>query len=291
MGPFEKAQMFKRVVEMGSMVSVARAMNVSPSAVSKRLAELESSLGVQLLKRSTRSLCVTEAGEHFYQEVRQISGQWQALLDETVTLGESPGGSLTVAAPAPVLSRVLVPMLPGFKAKYPEINLILQSVNYDELPLRSADISLARQIEDFDSGTVVGVPLCSYHNSLFASPEYIANHGMPDTLEQLQQHLCLCYGKESKSYLWQFASGESAEITAALVSDNTEVIVEAALQGGGIAYIPQMIVQRELDCGRLIPIMDQAVSQQYAMWGYYQKLSYLPVKVRAFIDFFRQCWQ
>lgn len=290
MGPFEKAQMFKRVVEMGSMVSVAKALNISPSAVSKRLAELEASLGVQLLKRTTRSLAVTEAGEHFYREVRHISSQWQALMDETVSLGESPGGSLTVAAPAPVLSRVLMPMLPGFNARYPGIKLVLQSVDYDSLPLRSADISLARHIDKFDSGTFVGVALCDYHNSLFASPEYIARNDMPETLEQLNMHTCLCYGKESKPSVWQFSSGESVEVNGTLVSDNTEVIVEAGVQGGGIIYIPEMIVQRELDSGRLIPILSQATSQQLSMWGYYQKLSYLPVKVRAFIDFFRQCW-
>lgn len=289
MGSFERAQLFKLIVELGSMVATAKALNISPSAVSKRLAELESELGVQLLKRSTRSIVITEAGEHFYQEVRELSGRWQSLVDETATLGESPSGRLTVAAPAPVLSRVLMPMLPGFNANFPEIKLELLSVDYDDLPLRSADISLARHIEAFDSGTFVGVPLCEYRNGLFASPEYINKHGRPHKVEELVQHSCLCYGKESRSYFWCLGE-ESVEVKGRLVSDNTEVIIQAAVQGMGIAYIPRMIIERELACGELIPVLNHVESQRFSMWGYYQQLAYLPAKTRAFIDYFRHSW-
>ncbi|GGI87070.1 LysR family transcriptional regulator [Shewanella hanedai] len=289
MGSFEKAQLFKLIVELGSMVATAKALNISPSAVSKRLAELESELGVQLLKRSTRSIVITEAGEHFYQEVRELGGRWQSLIDETASLGETPSGRLSVAAPAPILNRVLMPMLQGFNTRFPEIKLELLSVDYGDLPLRNADISLARHIEDFDSGAFVGVPLCEYRNGLFAAPDYIERQGMPEKIAELSLHSCLCYGKENKAYKWQL-SGKSVEVKGVLVSDNTEVIIQAAVQGMGIAYIPHMIIDRELASGELIPIFNDTRSRPYVMWGYYQQLAYLPGKTRAFIDYFRESW-
>ncbi len=294
MDVFDRALIFKLVVEQGTMAAAARIMNVSPSVISKRLAELEASLGVQLLRRTTRRISVTEAGDNFYHRMRLLHGQWQSLLDETESLGQMPRGRLSVAAPLTVLNRVLVPHLNDFMQTYPEIEIELQAVAYDQLPLAGADLSLSRRIPDFDSGAFVGLSLCRYQNQLFAAPSYLKEHGTPERVSDLADHSCLIYGLNKRKAQWHFAGQQVVSVTGKLVSDNTEVIVAAALKGQGIAYIPGLIIDDELRRGDLVSILENtqinARSDPFEMWAYYQQLDYVPLKLRVFLDYLKTLW-
>ncbi len=287
---FDRALIFKLVVEQGTMAAAARVMNVSPSVISKRIAELESSIGVQLLRRTTRRISVTEAGDNFYHRMRFLQGQWQSLLDETESLGQTPRGRLTIAGPLPVLSRVLMPVLSGFTSRYPEIEIELQSTDFGNLPLDSADLSLSRRIPDFDSGAFVGLSLCRYHNQLFASPEYLKEQGVPESLSNLTKHKCLLYGGNKNQTLWLFNDQETVTVSSKMVSNNTEIIISGALKGLGIAYIPELIIADELDRGDLVPVLTDHTSDPFEMWAYYQQLDYVPLKLRVFLDYLKICW-
>ncbi len=283
---FDQALLFKRVVELGSMAAVARELSLSPSVVSKRIAQLEQQLAVQLLRRTTRRISLTEAGEAFYKQLGQISGQWQNLLDETTSLGKQAKGRLLIAAPQPVLSRVLMPLVAKFRSAYPLIEVALQNVFYDQIPLASADITLGRKLEKFDGAAVVGTRICTYQNSLFASSNYLTHKGIPKTLEDLKGHDCLPYGINKQDFEWQFKQGK-VEISGPICSDNTEVIINAAVMGQGITYVPEMIIGQELDRGQLVPVLNEMQSDEFEMWGYYQKMEYVPLKLRVFIDFIK----
>ena len=281
---FDQALLFKRVVELGSMAAVARELSLSPSVVSKRIAQLERQLAVQLLRRTTRRISLTEAGEGFYQQLGQISGQWQSLFDETASLGTQAKGRLLIAAPQPVLSRVLLPLVAKFRLAYPLIEVALQNVFYSQIPLAQADITIGKKVEKLDSAAMVGTRLCSYQNSLFASPEYLKLKGTPTNIEQLISHSCLPYGIGKPNYEWHFKQGK-VEVTGAICSDNTEVIINAAVLGQGIAYVPEMIISQELNRHELVPVLSVLQSDNFEMWGYYQKMDYVPLKLRVFIDF------
>jgi len=289
---FDKAGLFKQVVEMGSMAAVARATDLSPSVITKRIAELEASLGVQLLTRTTRKIALTEAGSYFYSHVCSLNGQWQSLLDETTSLGTEPQGILTVAAPQPVLSRVLVPLLPEFRRRYPRIQLMLKTALYQELPDRQADLSFARELVNFDSATVIAAPVCQYQNSLFASPAYLADAGIPESLEQLSVHAGLIYGGlndvRQEGGKWHFESGEVAELKVAIRSDNTEALISAAVAGMGIVYIPEMIIQHELGAGLLRLVLPELKSEPHRALLYYQQQTHVAQKIRVFIDYLRE---
>lgn len=289
MDGFERASLFLAVVDQGSLAAAARYKELSPSVVSKRLAELEQQLGVQLLRRTTRTMCLTEAGEQFYQRMRSLEGQWQSLLDETASLGAEVRGCLTLAAPQPVLTRVLLPAIDAFQKQHPKLDVVLQSADYQDLPRPDVDISLCRQLETLDTATTIGVPICEYSNSLFAAPSYL-EHSVPETLVQLSDHACLAYGLNNPN-LWRFANGESVEVSSPLLSNNTEVIIQSAIAGQGIAYIPGMIIKQELADNKLVQVLPDAKSRSFQFWAYYQKLDYVPLKVRVFLDFMKAHFQ
>ncbi len=290
MDAFNRALLFKQVVEQGSLAAAARAMSINPSVVSKRLAELEQQLGVQLLRRTTRRIALTEAGDRFYQQIRPLSSQWQTLLDETSNLGKTPKGKLSIAAPQPLLSRMLLPQVIQFKNRHSGIDVLLQAIAYEQLPLFNADISICRKLETFDSSTTIGVPLCDYRNRLFASPTYLAKHGIPDAIATLSQHQCLAYGTE-QDMTWTFEhadfSHKSVTITNALPSDNTEVLINAAVLGQGIVYIPALLITAELRRSELTPLLTDRQSQIFQAWAYFQKMDYIPQKLRVFVDYLK----
>ncbi len=296
MDNFNRALIFRLVIEQGTMTAAARVLNVSPSVISKRVGELEASLGVQLLRRTTRRISLTEAGDHFYQRIRYVEGQWQSLLDETQSLGQIPKGRITIAAPPPVLNRVLVPVLDDFMSLYPDIEFELQSVGYDEIPVAGADLSLSRRLDNFDSGAFIGFSLCTYHNQLFAGSGYLKEHGIPKSLSDLTNHNCLLYGKFQRGTKWEFGSSVEATIAqevnvmSKFVSDNTEVIISAAFNNRGIAYIPALLIAEELKRGDLIPVLADYTSKPFEMWAYYQQLDFVPLKLRAFLDYLKTKW-
>lgn len=285
MNSFERASLFLLVVDQGSLAGAARQKSISPSVVSKRLAELEQELGVQLLRRTTRRMSLTEAGEQFYQQMRHLDGQWQSLLDETASLGQEPRGTLTVAAPQPVLTRVLLAAVNEFQLRNPQIEIVLQAADYNELPRPEADITICRQLESLDAATTIGLPLCDYSNGLFAAPAYLEK-SEPKDIQALTDYDCLAYGLTNPNR-WAFANGESISINASLLTNNTEVIIQSAIAAQGIAYIPAMIIQQELADNKLQPLLPAIKSRNFQLWAYYQKLDYVPVKVRAFLDYLK----
>ncbi|WP_299376404.1 LysR family transcriptional regulator [uncultured Kiloniella sp.] len=295
MDSFQRALIFKTVVENHTMAAAARIMNVSPSVISKRISELEAAMGVQLLRRTTRRITLTEAGSNFYHRMVSLHSQWQTLLDETQDLGQNPRGRLTLAAPSPLLNRVLLPVLGSFLKRNPDIDIELKSAAYETLPLAGVDLSLARQIDDFDSMAYVGRRLCRYYNQLFASPGYLAESKPLCESNDLKSHRCLLYGENTKATTWHFECGDQVDITVdifgRLSSNNTEALIAAACQGQGIVYIPALIIQDEIERGDLVPVLPDLKSKTFEMWFYYQKLDFVPLKLRVLLDFLKEQWK
>jgi DNA-binding transcriptional LysR family regulator len=218
--------------------------------------------------------------------MRHLNGQWQSLLDETASLGQEIKGVLTIAAPQPVLTRVLLAALTEFQQYHPKLKLVLQATEYTDMPSSQADLSFCRQLEKLDTATTIGLPLCDYSNSLYAAPQYLSGSS-PQQLSDLTQHQCLAYGLSSPVE-WAFANGGRIEIHSHALSNNTEVLIQSAIAGQGIVYIPGMIIQKELENQQLIPLLPELRSRDFQLWAYYQKLDYVPLKVRIFLDYLKQ---
>ena len=281
MNNFENALLFKCIVEKGSLSKAAAQFNINPSAASKRLNKLEKSLGTMLIKRTTRSLSLTEAGEYFYEKVRLLQHEWQNAIDETSSFNATVKGKIIIATPQPLASRFLMPAIAAFKQQFPSINIEILHSQLDQLPCLAADISISRELEHYDSSTMVIRPFFTYQNSLFVSPDYLDIHGAIDHIDDLHKHSCLSY---EETLSWHF-SAHSIDLQNKVVTNNAEIMISAAKQGVGVAYLPEVIIKEEINSGSLVPVLAKYHSKQYRTCLYHMKMPYIPKKTRLFIDF------
>lgn len=286
MSQFEHAMLFKCIVEQQSLTKAAEKYGVNVPAVSKRLTKLEQSLGTQLINRTTRQLTLTEAGQYFYDKVKHLQYEWLSVLDETSSLGKDPKGTLRIAAPQPLLSRFLMPILAEFCQHYSSIRLELIPQKINTLPSREADISISREINNYDSHTTVMTAFYSYHNRLFSSPDYLHQHTPIKTVQDLRKHCCLVYENKYLPVNWEFES-VTIGLDKIMPVDSAEVMISAAKNGFGIAYLPNEILEEELRKQQLIPVLPELRSKVYKTCVYYPKADFVPQKVRLLIDFLK----
>jgi len=286
MRQFEYAMLFKRIVDNQSLSKTAQQAGMNASAVSKQLAKLESSLGTQLLKRTTRRLALTEAGHYFYEKVTKLQHEWLSVLDETTSLGKEVKGILRIAAPQPLFSRFLMPLLAEFQLKFPSITLELLHQQIDQLPSIDADISISREIIPYDSNTMMMTSFYRYYNRLYASPNYLEKFLPIEKVSQLRGHCCLVYQTNNLPIKWQFET-ETIELENVVKINNAEIMISAAKMGLGIICLPEEILQEELKTHQLTPVLQQIRSKKYKTCAYYPKADFVSSKVRALLDFLK----
>ncbi|MGH1543303.1 MAG: LysR family transcriptional regulator [Arenicella sp.] len=283
-GDFDNSLLFKSIVELGSLTNAAKHWNINASAASKRLNRLEASLGTQLIKRTTRKLTLTEAGQYFYEKIARLSNDWQAATEETISLGRQPKGRLRLAVPQPVASRFLMPVLARFQQQYPAVSLEIVHKQMSELPSLNADVSICRELDRYDSSTMVVRPFFEYRNYLFASPGYLADRPEIKTLHDIQQHQCLVYNDENTVSQWHFET-ETLVLDNTTATNNAEIMICAASQGMGLVFVPEVIVQQELKRKDLVRVLPTISSGQFKTCAYFLKADFVPQKVRLFLDF------
>ncbi len=285
---FDDAILFKRIVDLGSLARAAESLDISASAASKHLVRIEKALNVQLLKRTTRRQHLTEAGLIFYQRFHTIEGDWLSSLDEVRNVHAQPQGQLTIATPQPIASRFLMPLLAEFQHRYPKIQLTILNRTLESLPCSEADISISRELENYHSAIMVAVPFYEYHNSLFASPEFIKIHGQLQYIEDLSRLPCVTYGALGHNSIWHFYKDmeQVASVAPKIMckADNTEVLINAAVNHIGITYLPAVIVEQEVISNRLVAVLPELQSQTYRAVAYYSKMEFMPRKIRLFLD-------
>ena len=203
MDKFNNMQVFCRIVELGTFTAVAKELKCSSMMVSKYMAQLESSLGVVLLNRTTRTLSLTGAGEAYYNRSRQLLEDLADLEALTAQLGETVKGHIKISAPIDFGGMYMTPVIEQFLARYPEIKILMTLDNKPpNLRIGSFDISLL-VTDSLDPGVVARkiaeTELCTY-----ASPAYLAEHGCPEGIDELVKHRCLHYVDTPHGDVWLF---------------------------------------------------------------------------------------
>lgn len=282
------ANSFITVVEHGSLAQAAIKLNTSSSALSKRLSWLEKQLGVQLLKRTTRHLTVTEAGQLFYQRSALLVNDWQQMLAETTAAYGDIGGILRIGAPLATGSRLLVNYLAEFSHSYPNIKIELHTVTPGQLPDLNLDVFISREITEFNSASYIATKLLSYNNGLYAAPAYIENNPPITHSEQLLHHNCLLFSDLGHKQEFIFEHNQRLQLQGNFITKNPEALVAAAVAGMGLILTSSQTIKRELDNGLLIPVLPSLKQPINVIYAYYPKLNYHHVKTKLFIDFIKQ---
>lgn len=256
----ESLRIFKAVVEGGSFSAAAKQLNVSAAWVSKSIERLEAQLDTTLFHRTTRHMQITENGERCYLRGLELLNQWQSLEEEVSLSEESPQGKIRINAPTTWGLCQIGPVLTDFMRKYPDIVLDVQlSDRYVNVMEEQYDLvlRLASQLAD---SSLLCQKITSYKRVVCASPDYLQARGIPQHPEELREHACLVYASQTGNVgWWPFTEGRKTldiYLEPRLLSNNSQFLRSALLEGCGIALIPDFIVGDDIAEGRLISILD-----------------------------------
>jgi DNA-binding transcriptional LysR family regulator len=278
---------FVKVVESGSFAEAGRQLRLSRSAISKYIGELEQSLGVQLIVRTTRHASPTETGQRYFERAVAILGDLDAA-DQAVSQSQAaPRGLLRVNAPMSFGTMRLGPVVADFMAGYPELQL--QIVLSDDLldPVQDGfDVTL--RIAELESSSLVARRIMPVERVICAAPAYLAQHGTPESPEDLRRHTSLTYGFLLTGNQWKLTGADGdhwIQPAWTLCVNNAEVLRDVAIKGQGIALIPRFIAAQALASGELTAILSDYSAPPLALYAIYPPTRHLSVKVRLFIDF------
>lgn len=286
---------FVKAVETGSIAAGARLLGISAAAASQNIARLESSLGVRLLTRTTRSLALTESGTLYFEQVRDVLRDLELARSTATQAHDAPQGRLRIASSAAFGRYVLAPLLPAFTARYPRIACELittdRSVNHIQ---ESVDISIRipQQLED----GLVARHIASVPSIYCASPAYLHKAGTPATPEELREHDCLAFkvAVDGRLMPWRFVRDGirfDAQIRVTLISDDIDVLARVAANGGGITRLAAFVAEPYLASGHLQQLFanpqhssSQALTEPLDYYLCVRDRYELTPKVRAFVE-------
>lgn len=284
----QEMAVFARVVGAGSLSAAARELSVSTAVVSRRLASLESRLGVRLINRTTRSLHLTDEGASYLEACNRVLADIEEA-DTAVAAGRGePKGTLRVALPASFGNQHVAPLIPGFAARYPKVQLAL-SLSDRYVNVIEEGFDLAVRIAELEDSSLAARKLAPNRRVVCASPEYLRRHGTPLTPSDLTQHNCLTTAAEL-TMTWDYRHPDgvpgSVRVAGRYACDNWEVLRDWALAGLGVALKSTWDVRRHLEDGSLVPLLTgYNFASDVAIWAVYPHRRHLPAKVRVFIDF------
>ena len=283
-------ELFCLAAELGSFTLAANAASVTPAAVSRSVARLEERLGVRLFVRTTRQIRLTDAGRRYFEQCRQALSQLMDAEREVTGEQTTPAGVLRISMPTPYGHYRVLPLLPSFRERYPQVQVEthLSNRNIDfaeqgfDLAIRGrapADSNLvARKLEDADMVVV-------------ASPAYLKRAGVPTTIEDLQSHECIQFELPSsgRHLAWTFeGSPEDGDVLTSgsyRTSGDALAGVTLARAGAGLFQTYRFVVADDLREGRLVEVLREAGARTRPFILLYPHARYLTSRVRAFVDF------
>lgn len=287
MGQLEDMNVFVRVVDAGGISRAADQLGQAKSAVSRRLLELETRLGVRLLNRTTRTSSLTEAGRNYYASAVKIIDDVSELNALTENSTTSLAGTIKLAAPLSFGLCHLSPAIDAFLKLHPEL-----SINIDfsdrKIDLIEEGLDLAFRIAELKDSTLIARKISPIRVVLCASPDYLKAHGTPKKPDDLKHHQLLHYNL-SDSPGWKLTDKQgkvfSVNISASINANNGDFLKKMAVAGHGIVATPTFISWKEIAVGDLVPVLNNYKLPQRNAYAVYPQTRYLSQRTRMLIDF------
>jgi len=288
----QRLQVFVNVVQHGNMSSAGRHLGLSPATVSRQVSALEHELGCLLLSRSSRKVTLTEAGRIYYSRIERILQQIIDTNEEVAALQSNPRGMLRVHSRTLVGHLHVVPLIPEFLKRYPEITVDLQLSNR-VVGLIEENIDIDIRIGKLIDSSLSARKLAPAERVLCASADYLRGRPPIERPEDLLQHNCLSYRINLGRSVWRFRRGSGAleeiAVQGNFQTDNGLALLTATLTGSGVALMPDWSVRAEILTGRLVRILpDYEITHMEfdnGIYAVFQRSPLMSAKTRVFIDF------
>jgi DNA-binding transcriptional LysR family regulator len=287
----EDMRLFAKVAHERSFTAAARVLGVPKQTLSRRVAELEQALGVQLLHRTTRRMQLSDVGAAYAERCAEIVRVADEANRAVVDRNETPRGTLRLTADPVFGEAFLTELVIEYANRWPEVRLDVV-LTRRRVDLVEEGFDLAFRIGGIDDPALSASNLGPARVRYCASPGYLARHGTPTTPEELTRHECVLVATERAATRWPFASEQGSvrlvPVSGRLVLSSFAMARAAALAGLGIAIFPEFACAEDIRRKRLVPILDGCVAEVGAVWLVHAARRFLPARVRAFADLARE---
>ena len=280
-------QTFNAVVEAGSFVKAADALNLSKAAVSRHVVDLERRLGIRLLHRTTRRVSLTTEGQAFYTRSKDVLSELQDMESEMTSKQDKVSGLLRINAPFTFGIQHLAPLWGQFREAHPQVTLDV-TLSDRVVDLVEEGYDLAIRIAALESSSLVSRRLASTKMTLCASPAYLKKHDKLTKPADLTSHQVIGYSYLSSKDEWHFTGPDglvSVMTKPWMHTNNGETCKAAALAHQGIILQPRFVVGPELDAGKLVEILPKYRTSDIGIYAVYPTRKHLSAKVRLLIEF------
>lgn len=278
---------FATVVQEGSLSAAARALGLTPSAISRIIGRLERRIGTRLMLRTTRTITLTAEGEAYLRGARRIIAD-MAEVEEAITHQGVPRGRLRVSTALAYGRLTLLPLIAAFSARYPAIVVDLH-LGDEVVDILGGQADVAIRFGVLADSPLTARPIGETRQVVVASPDYLARNGTPVQPEDLLQHNCLRFSFRRAAHDWPFrrdAVPFSVKVKGTIESNSGEALAQLAIGGAGIARIGTFSVLRELERGELVPLLEAFnPDDREPIHAVFVGGATMPARVRAFVDF------
>lgn len=283
----ESLTAFVAVIEAGSFSAAAERLGVTPSGISRSIDKLEKQLGVRLITRTTRRLDLTEEGQWFLQNARDILGRLQETALTLQSAAAHPSGLLRINAATPVFNHLVAPLLPEFSRRYPGIRLELVS-GETIIDLIKEHTDVAIRVGELPDSSLNARLLHESSWRLVAAPAYLARRGIPEDTAQLAGHTLLGFTQPSSLNRWPLGHGQADgyPVQPDISTSNGETLRFLARAGSGIACLSEFLVREDLARGELVEVLAaQRLPWRQPIWAVFYRQGFLAARVSHFVDY------
>ncbi|MBN9564135.1 MAG: LysR family transcriptional regulator [Alphaproteobacteria bacterium] len=291
MSTLQAMELFVWSVRRGSFSGAGRRAGLSPASVSRHIAQLEASLGVQLLNRTSRKLALTDAGRAYFERIEPALQTIREAGSAAGAFQATPTGTLRVHSRTMFGTRIIAPLIPRFQAIYPAVRI----------ELRLAERPANMTVEEFDVELRIGLPpdsslkqrlILPSERILVASPAYLDQMPQVARPQDLLAHRCLTYRLGPDEPVWRFLAGgrlDELVVPSGFSTNNGEVLRTLAVLGHGIALLDDYTVQPDIDAGRLVRLLatHRVTNSEFreGIYAIFHDAEFVPAKLQAFLDF------
>ena len=294
---FTTIKTFIDVATEGSFSAVARQQDVAVSSVTRKIDSLEAELGVKLFARNSRSILLTDAGEHFLQRAKNILAEIEDAKHAMDDLHAAPRGVMTITVPSAFGRRHIIPAIASFLELYPQIEIEMHSSD-ERVDLLTQRVDVAIRIGVLLDSDLVATQLATVRRFACASPLYIERHGRPATPTQLVDHNCLTLATTPlPPGWWCFAGvnrGSPVDVKGTMRTDDAAALLQAAIEGIGIVHLASWLVSDALKAGSLVSLFPDvpasSMSVQPAVYAVRMPGRSHLAKAKPFIDHLKKCF-
>lgn len=287
----DELQAFTAVIDTGSITSAAVQLGQTASGISRALSRLEAKLATTLLRRTTRRLELTEEGSAFLIQARRILDAVEEAEEQMSRRQQHPAGRLRVNASAPFMLHVLVPLIGGFRERYPDIELELHSSD-QIIDLLEHRTDLALRHGPLRDSTLHARPLGRSRLRAVASPDYLVRSGTPQQVEELAAHSLIGFTQPESLNQWPLRHplGETWPIVPSLWASSGETVRHLALAGEGIACLSDFMTARDRAEGALVEVLPEAnTNVLQPIHAVYYRNTALAARITCFLDYLNDC--